>query len=53
VREGGRLAVCVLIILVHSLCSTAVSQDVSHWKFNLFAGSCFEQYSQFDGVSEM
>jgi len=45
VREGGRLAVSVLIWLAYSLCSTAVSQDVSYWKFYLFAGLCFEQYS--------
>jgi len=53
VREGGRLVVCVLIWLVHSLCSTAASQQVSYWKFYLFAGSCFEQYSQFVSFSEM
>jgi len=49
------MAVCVLIELVHSLCSTAVShsQVVSYWKFYLFAGSCFEQYSQFISFSEM
>jgi len=33
VREGGRLAVCVLIWLVHSSYSAAASQDVSYWKF--------------------
>jgi len=53
VREGGRLAVCVLIWLVHRLCSPGVSQDVSYWKFYLFAGSCFGQYSQFVSFSEM
>jgi len=42
VKERGWLAVCVLIWLVHSICSTAVSQDSSYWKFHLFAGSCFE-----------
>jgi len=50
---GGRLVVCVLVWLVHSLCSTAVSQDVSYWKFCLFSGSFFEQYSQFISFSEM
>jgi len=38
---------------VHSLCSTAVPQDVSYWKFYLFAGSCFEEHSQFVSFSEM
>jgi len=53
VREGGRLAVCVLISLVYGLYLTAASQHVSYWKFYLFAGSCFEQYSQFVIFSKM
>jgi len=54
VREGGKLAVCVLSDLIGAyLCSTGVSQDVSYWRFYLFAGSCFEQCSQFVSLSEM